>query len=118
MSRLRGSVAFKKPREEWILHPLHKKISMTSRTYRNCEKILRTLIEQYGPFSKVGAPLVEKAVIVNVGGDPRTVTRYINQMVLLEFIKERGVLYSLNWKKSDYAQTSLQESLPVLEEPP
>lgn len=93
---------------------------MKSRTVHTCENILKNLIREYGPFARIAQKLVEKAVIVKAGGDPRTVNRYFEQMKLLEFIQDDGRgLFTLNWKKVDFAQLSLHESLiEVKEEPP
>jgi hypothetical protein len=92
---------------------------MKSRTVRTCENILKGLIKEYSPFARVGKPLIEKAIIVEAGGDPRTVNRYFEQLKLLEFIRgESRGLYSLNWKKVDYAQMSIQEVLVSEEDEP
>ena len=94
---------------------------MTSRTVNTCREILQSLVKDYGPFARVAKPLVEKAVIVNAGGDPRTVTRYFEQLKLLDYVRpQSGGLYSFNFKKLDFAQLGLQESLLTVaeEEPP
>jgi len=79
------------------------------------------LIREYNPFARIGKPLIEKTIIQIAGGDSRTKNRYFEQMKLLDFIREeRGEVFSLNWKKVDYAQTSLHESLIEVseDEPP
>lgn len=96
---------------------------MKSRTALTCEKILRNLVEEYSPFAIVGLPLVKKAVILIAGGDKRTVDRYCEQLVLLDYLKlesKRDMTFSLNWKKVlDGAQLRLHESLAVSsDEPP
>ena len=94
---------------------------MSSRTVGTCEKILRSLIKQWGPTATVGIPLIKKAVIMHAGGDPRTVNRYFEHMLLLDYLKVASVknqTFSLNWRKLDFAQLSLQESLLVMDEEP
>lgn len=101
-------------------------IKMKSRTFRTCQNILHALIEKHGPFAKVGEGTIDRVIIEHAGGDPRTVKRYREQLVLLHFIKiENRKLacdgpyneYSLNWKKVlDSAQLRLHEGLA--KEPP
>lgn len=92
---------------------------MKSRTVLTCETILKSLIKKYNPFARIGKPLVELEIMSIAGGDSRTMKRYFEQMILLDFIRDVGRgLFSLNWKKVDYAQLDLHESLLEVEEEP
>lgn len=72
-----------------------------SRTFRTCQNILRALVEEYGPFARVGYPLIRKKIVEVAGGDPRTERRYWQTLIEHNFIFDcrEGGVYSFNWKK-------------------
>jgi hypothetical protein len=102
---------------------------LVSRAYRKCEEILRQLIQEYGPTARVGYPLIEKAIKVTVGHDPRTIQAYSESLVDFGMIKRHNRLpltehdpvavgsqvfkmstFTLNWKMvADYKQLTFSE---------
>jgi len=94
---------------------------LKSRTVHTCENILKSLIREYGPVARVGYPLIRNTIIEVAGGDPRTVKRYWDTLLNLKFVLDchEGGTYAFNFKKVDFAQLNLHESLiEVTEEPP
>jgi hypothetical protein len=91
---------------------------MKSRTVLACESILRSLIHSYGPTARVGWPVVDKAIILNAGGDTRTLKRFREQLVVLDFLREAGDVVCFNILKVDFKQTQLNECLVTEDDEP
>ena len=92
---------------------------MKSRTYQTCERILKNLIQTYGPTARIGELLINLAIKEEAGGDSRTMRHYREDLVSLNFlIVNRDATFSFNLKKVDYKQLELQESLLISDDKP
>lgn len=93
-----------------------------SRTIRTCEDICLYLIQEFDFRDEYQNAMVDKAIVVCAGGDPRTLHRYQRELLNLGFLIPigRSGAVSVNLKKLNYQQLKIQESLLVLgdDEPP
>jgi len=96
-----------------------------SRAYKTCERILKRLIQQYGPTARIGWPLVKKAIKEIAGHDSRTVRNYLESLcefkmlipvatslndVLQDIQAGHYHSFELNWQKvADYKQLTMKD---------
>lgn len=57
-----------------------------SRTYRRCEWLTRKIVE-FGYTKQIPRRDVERLIGVHLGGDPRTVRKYLRCLVMFDFMK-------------------------------
>ena len=96
-----------------------------SRAYKTCERILKRLIEQYGPTARISWLLVRKAIKEIAGHDSRTVRNYLESLcefkmliptanslndVLQDIQAGHYHVFELNWQKvADYRQLTMKD---------
>jgi len=101
-----------------------------SRAYKTCERILKRLIEQYGPTARISWLLVRKAIKEIAGHDSRTVRNYLESLCEFKMLKPvassmgdmlQGIreghpgIFELNWVKvADYRQLTMKDVEAVL----
>ena len=92
-----------------------------SRTYQTCQNVVLCLLDEFGFKDTYHNAEVDKAIQKGAGGDHRTLARYQNTLIHLDFlVPQQDGLVSINLTKLDYQQLKIHESLKVLaqDEPP